>query len=161
MREEQRADEDGEDEEHERREAAPSVVGDEFRHTRRFPMASTTTTTTTTTSTTTTTTTTTIILERSRTCQQSPRDDDKLRRQKHQKLPVILLPDAVANPVTVMIELAHAPVAREAMFRSDRLEHRRLAVHAFSVDGSRIVATTVFFILRVFCLVSFWREKPN
>jgi hypothetical protein len=116
-------------------------------------MASTTTTTT--------TTTTTIILERSRTRQQSPRDDDKLRRQKHQKLPVILLPDAVANPVTVMIELAHAPVAREAMFRSDRLEHRRLAVHAFSVDGSRIVATTVFFILRVFCVVSFWREKPN
>ena len=161
MREEQRADEDGEDEEHERREAAPSVVGDEFRHTRRFPMASTTTTTTTTTSTTTTTTTTTIILERSRTRQQSPRDDDKLRRQKHQKLPVILLPDAVANPVTVMIKLAHAPVAREAMFRSDRLEHRRLAVHAFSVDGSRIVATTVFFILHVFCLVSFWREKPN
>ena len=151
MREEQRADEDGEDEEHERREAAPSVVGDEFRHTRRFPMASTTTTTTTTA----------IILERSRTRQQSPRDDDKLRRQKHQKLPVILLPDAVANPVTVMIELAHAPVAREAMFRSDRLEHRRLAVHAFSVDGRRIVATTVFFILRVFCLVSFWREKPN
>jgi hypothetical protein len=159
MREEQRADEDGEDEEHERREAAPSVVGDEFRHTRRFPMASTTTTTITTT--TTTTTTTAIILERSRTRQQSPRDDDKLRRQKHQKLPVILLPDAVANPVTVMIELAHAPVAREAMFRSDRLEHRRLAVHAFSVDGRRIVATTVFFILRVFCLVSFWREKPN
>ena len=158
MLEEQRADEDGEDEEHERREAAPSVVGDEFRHTRRFPMASTTTTATTTT---TTTTTTAIILERSRTRQQSPRDDDKLRRQKHQKLPVILLPDAVANPVTVMIELAHAPVAREAMFRSDRLEHRRLAVHAFSVDGRRIVATTVFFILRVFCLVSFWREKPN
>jgi len=158
MREEQRADEDGEDEEHERREAAPSVVGDEFCHTRRFPMASTTTTATTTT---TTTTTTAIILERSRTRQQSPRDDDKLRRQKHQKLPVILLPDAVANPVTVMIELAHAPVAREAMFRSDRLEHRRLAVHAFSVDGRRIVATTVFFILRVFCLVSFWREKPN
>ena len=154
MREEQRADEDGEDEEHERREAAPSVVGDEFRHTRRFPMASTTTTTT-------NTTTATIILECSRTRQQSPRDDDKLRRQKHQKLPVILLPDAVANPVTVMIELAHAPVAREAMFRSDRLEHRRLAVHAFSVDGSRIVATTVFFILHVFCLVSFWREKPN
>ena len=154
MREEQRADEDGEDEEHERCEAAPSVVGDEFRHTRRFSMASTTTTTT-------NTTTATIILERSRTRQQSPRDDDKLRRQKHQKLPVILLPDAVANPVTVMIELAHAPVAREAMFRSDRLEHRRLAVHAFSVDGRRIVATTVFFILRVFCLVSFWREKPN
>ena len=154
MREEQRADEDGEDEEHERREAAPSVVGDEFRHTRRFPMASTTTTTL-------LLLLPAIILERSRTRQQSPRDDDKLRRQKHQKLPVILLPDAVANPVTVMIELAHAPVAREAMFRSDRLEHRRLAVHAFSVDGRRIVATTVFFILRVFCLVSFWREKPN
>ena len=35
--------------------------------------------------------------------------------------------------MAVMIELPHAPVAREAMFRPDRLEHRRLAVHAFSV----------------------------
>lgn len=42
--------------------------------------------------------------------------------------------------MAVMIELPHAPVAREAMFRPDRLEHRRLAVHAFSV-GVAVVST--------------------
>ena len=95
-----------------------------------------------TTTTTTTTTTTAIILERPRTRKQPPRDDDKLRRQKHQKLPVILLPDAVANPVTVVIELPDASIAREAMFRPYWLEHRRLTVHAFSDARRFLVAVS-------------------
>lgn len=90
----------------------------------------------------TTTTTTAIILERPRTRQQPPRDDDKLRRQKHQKLPVILLPDAVANPVTVVIELPDASIAREAMFRSDWLKHRWRTVHAFSDARGFLVAVS-------------------